>query len=344
MIRPRGWVMLARVLAGTVVMAACQGAPPPSAGNATTSTVRSPAAPTITAAVRLYPGAFPRFLKFSGDGMLWITLNDNAVARLDQAGRLTTYKIPHSNTNPDDIIAGPGGAMWFSGFMTIGRVDPSGKITLSDAPTVGLPRALAAGPGDSTLWFTNEAVPPRITRLSLPGTSDSVEIPAADGGLYMAGIALGPDDAMWFTQSPVGPDDPPNAIGRVTAEGRYTSWKLPRPRSDPHRIIAGPDGALWFTERSGRRIGRITTKGAISEYRLPVGEYPFDIVAGRDGAVWFTTDTSVGRITPAGDSKLWSVPGAKSLIGLAAAEDGSLWLADGEGDTVWHVIPPQTPS
>jgi len=100
---------------------------------------------------------------------------------------------------------------------------------------------------------------------------------------------------------------------------------------------------LWFTERSGHRIGRITTKGVITEYRLPVTENPFDIVPGRDGATWFTTDTSVGRITTTGEIKLWPVPGAKSLVGMAAAQDGSFWLADSEGDAIWQFIPP-TPS
>jgi virginiamycin B lyase len=341
--RSRGRAILASLLVGSLLLTACQRASsPPSDNAATPTTTRSPVAPKITAAVRLYPGAFPRFLNFSSDGMLWITLDDNGIARLDPAGTLAQYKIPGSNTSPGDIVEGPDGAMWFCGFLEIGRVDPSGTITLSQGNEVGTPSALTAGQ-DGALWFTNETVPPRISRLSPSGTMDSTEIPSGDGGLKMAGIALGPDRAMWFTQSPVGLDDPPDAIGRVTANGRYASWPLPKPRSDPSRITTGPDGALWFTERSGHRIGRITTKGVISEYRLPIGENPFDIVPGRDGAIWFTTDTSVGRITTAGDIKLWPVPDAKSLIGMAAAQDGSFWLADGQGDAIWHVIPP-TPS
>jgi NAD(P)-dependent dehydrogenase (short-subunit alcohol dehydrogenase family) len=34
-------------------------------------------------------------------------------------------------------------------------------------------------------------------------------------------------------------------------------------------IITGPDGALWFAEETTGQIGRITTSGAITEYRIP---------------------------------------------------------------------------
>jgi streptogramin lyase len=68
----------------------------------------------------------------------------------------------------------------------------------------------------------------------------------------------------WFTQR--GFDrDAADGIGRLTTEGRYTSWPLPRRRAAPLRIVPGPDGALWFTEQDAHAIGRITTDGQITE-------------------------------------------------------------------------------
>ena len=50
-------------------------------------------------------------------------------------------------------------------------------------------------------------------------------------------------------------------------------------------ITAGPDGNLWFTERSGNRIGRITTAGVVTEFStgISVGVFPFDTTVGPDG-------------------------------------------------------------
>lgn len=325
-----------RWLLGGVLLVGCSAAPAPSDG---------PDPPESgTTSVELPRGAFPRFLEYSDDGALWITESSgNAIARLGTAGKLSHHRIPGFEHSPGDIVRGPDGMMWFGGFQEIGRVDPSGAITgwqlgSPNGTDVGLPAALTTGPDDA-IWYTNETVPPRLTRLTSAGTFSSVEIPAGSGGLWMAGVTSGPDDALWFTQTPVGPADPPDAIGRVTTDGRYTSFPLPQTRSTPMRIASGPDGALWFTERTGNRIGRITVSGDISEFPLPAGVSPFDITAGTDGALWFTTDTNIGRITTAGQISLWPIVTAQGLIGIAAAPDGTFWLADGQADRLWHFTP-----
>jgi virginiamycin B lyase len=155
----------------------------------------------------------------------------------------------------------------------------------------------------------------------------------------MPDITMGPDGALWFTQSSFG-SGPPDAIGRMSTDGRYRRWPLPTRDSAPTNITAGPDGALWFTERTGFRIGRITTGGKITEFGLP-RLAPTDITSGKDGALWFTTDSRVGRITTKGAVTTWRIPGAKSLIGIAAAPDGSFWIADGPGDALRRFVPPK---
>jgi hypothetical protein len=119
------------------------------------------------------------------------------------------------------------------------------------------------------------------TRSSRPqgGLQVTEELPAEDlvrgpdGAIWFAAIELvgrirrersGQDVApAWFTQR--GFDhDAADGIGRLTTEGRYTSWPLPRRRAAPLRIVPGPDGALWFTEQDAHAIGRITTDGQIT--------------------------------------------------------------------------------
>ena len=54
-------------------------------------------------------------------------------------------------------------------------------------------------------------------------------------------------------------------------------------------MTVGPDGALWFTEKTGNKIGRVTTDGHFSEFPLPTSSAsPFGIVNGPDHHIWFT--------------------------------------------------------
>jgi sugar lactone lactonase YvrE len=115
-------------------------------------------------------------------------------------------------------------------------------------------------------------------------------------------------------------------------------------------ITAGPDGALWFTECCGSAgaasaIGRISTTGVITEFKLQSGIIPSSIITGPDGALWFvdsgtTGNRAVGRITTAGDVTEYPVPNlATALNGgfnIAAGPDGSLWFGDGN-NSIGHM-------
>src|ERR1039457_4693327 len=119
-----------------------------------------------------------------------------------------------------------------------------------------------------------------------------------------SGITVGPDGALWFTESGM------SKIGRITTAGDITEY--PRPSTGgAGGITAGPDGALWFTEYLGDKIGRITTAGYITEYPVPTAfAWPAGIAAGPDGALWFaeSNKSKIGRITTAGDITEYAVP------------------------------------
>lgn len=91
-------------------------------------------------------------------------------------------------------------------------------------------------------------------------------------------IAVGPDGALWFTESVAG------KIGRITTSGVITEYAIPTASGYPYGIVAGPDGALWFTELQAQKVGRITTAGSVTEYPVSGNPSP-NITAGPDGAL-----------------------------------------------------------
>ena len=112
-----------------------------------------------------------------------------------------------------------------------------------------------------------------------------------------AGITVGPDGALWFTE------ENGHKIGRITTDGAITEYQIPTIPSSPGEITAGPDGNLWFTEFGANppKVGRLTTGNppVCSEWELPLGSAPDGITAGPDGAIWFTENgaAKIGRIT-----------------------------------------------
>jgi virginiamycin B lyase len=117
---------------------------------------------------------------------------------------------------------------------------------------------------------------------------------------------LGPDGNLWFT------DLGASVIGRLTPQGRFRSFPLPTTEWGLYST-PGPDGNLWFTELRGASrttpgpVARITTKGVVTEFRLPgKGTGGLCITTGPDGNLWFTQASGsapsmrIGRITPQG--------------------------------------------
>ena len=190
------------------------------------------------------------------------------------------------------------------------------------AASIAAPLALLLGPGGAGAAITEFPVP----------TADSLP----------AGIAAGPDGALWFTESAFSVD--PGRIGRITTTG--TIGEVPVPPTGiptrPFAITPGPDGALWFTQpgqfRGGGQIGRITTAGAISEFFG--GSAPEDIAAGPDGALWVTdpANGAIDRITTGGAFSAIGVGFPFSRpSGIAAGPDGALWYTDPGTDVIGRV-------
>jgi virginiamycin B lyase len=197
------------------------------------------------------------------DGNLWITMQQISFgAASGYIARHTTAGAVHDFANIGfagfgGIVTGSDGALWFANENTIGRITTRGQMTLY-ASTSTNPFdsfAIVAGP-DGALWFTEGYDGPQnyeypagfqaIGRMTTSGMVTSFPTPS----IFLGGITVGPDGAIWFTE----PGS--NSIGRLTLAGVMTHYPLPTAGSLPHAIAPGPDGSLWFTERAGR-IGRL---------------------------------------------------------------------------------------
>ncbi|MHB8717553.1 MAG: Vgb family protein [Candidatus Dormibacteria bacterium] len=230
------------------------------------------------------------------DGNLWVAENGNGctappttcgdmIARVTPSGQVTEYAIPPlaagesaNPVGPEQIIAGPDGAMWFTERAggNIGRIDPStGVIT------------------------------------QYPVATDT----AAMTALY--GLTVGPDGNIWFTANgganyPLGDNNSPQPvglIGYVTTSGAVTDCPLQATETSPNGfpstpqpqyITTGPDHNLWFTDYDGT-IGRLTPDcKTLTLFPIPytgVGRpIPFGITTGPDGNLWFTVGgaTTIG--------------------------------------------------
>ena len=70
-----------------------------------------------------------------------------------------------------------------------------------------------------------------------------------------AGIATGPDGALWFT------DFGGKGIGRLTTTGHLNLYAVPGSFPTLDGITVGPHGAMWFTsEMFPTAVGRVTTR------------------------------------------------------------------------------------
>jgi streptogramin lyase len=216
----------------------------------------------------------------------------SAVAFCQSPSNITEYPIPTLSSYPDQLAAGPDGALWFTETTggRVGRITTSG--TISEFPLAGgaQPYGIDAGP-DGNLWVALSGAN-AIARVTPSGSLIAFPVPTASSSPF--DVTAGPDGNLWFVERTAG------RIGRITPAGTITEFPLASASSAPTTITAGPDGALWFAEMTGNAIGRITTAGAVEEYPLPnAGAQPGVIALGPDGNLWVTESArdAVARIT-----------------------------------------------
>jgi streptogramin lyase len=255
----------------------------------------------------------------------------------------TQFPIPTANSQPEGIVRGPDGNLWFADIHAIGRITPSGQVTEF---TKGLssdsePNFLTVGP-DGNIWFT-EGSSDKIGRITTAGviTEFPVISPGSDQ-VFVFGITAGRDGNLWFTEQA-------GAIGRITPTGVVTVFQtsggFTQP-SEPELITAGPDGNLWWADEAGF-IGRITPAGVITRFSAGLSDPTpnselFGITAGPDGNLWFTetSDNKIGRITTAGVITEFAGLTPNSLPrDIARGPDGNLWFTEFSANQIGRITP-----
>jgi streptogramin lyase len=105
----------------------------------------------------------------------------------------------------------------------------------------------------------------------------------------------------------------------------------PGRQAEPNLVVVGPDHNLWFTEFTGEKIGRVTTSGAITEFKISGAQSLVGIANGPDGNVWFTDQFTgkVGHInTTGGQLTEYSLPAGSYPQGLTVGPYGNFWFVD----------------
>ena len=262
------------------------------------------------------------------DGALWFTEYPGPkLGRITMGGAITEYTLPESGWYATSISTGPDGALWLTEFNgldgRIGRMTTTGAVTEYPLPpcqsTGGvhcagfLPMHIVAGP-DGAMWFAN-GIEGRIYRITTAGVLTGFNHSLFGQTNVPGDIIVGPDRALWFTDSDTG--GPNDKMGRMTLDGVTTLFSLPiyrRPTYNgynnlaPNSLTLGPDGAFWFVSSRVSLIGRLTSGGQMTLYRLPPGGHADEvgalrnIVLGPDGALWVTDEPNIVRVVPVADA------------------------------------------
>lgn len=293
------------------------------AGCATQSTL--PAPPASASAGSAAQGAEPNVGQPGSPAPRW-TLVGNTIFR------------------PGEPVLGADNDIWFRGedisrHQVIARVTPLGDERQFEVSPRGAGiTALTNGP-DGNIWFTLIKFQPAYFAVGFITSVGSItEFPMPTKPINsLNGIATGSDGNLWVTRESLNGQD--DEIDKVTTTGVETRYPIGTSKV-PGDIILGPDGAMWFAELSANAIGRITTTGHISEFKLPAGLFgPIFLVRAGDGDVWFnyfdqaTSVASIGKITPSGTMTMYSNPQPENTIdGLVVGPDGDLWFPESTGD------------
>lgn len=297
------------------------------------------------------------------DGKVWFTeANAAAIGRWDQTvddpSGITNYALPNSIGTPLGITAGLGNTLDFTDFSgnQIGVFDATSHTFSAlpvTAPLAGL-FGITTDSTDGSIWFTEAianqyghiatTVAPTLTTATpavaaQPGLTET-PLPNATGGPF--GITVGPDNAIWFTESASSTIDRYD-LGTKTVTNRIATLT---PNSRPLGITTGPGNALYYTEGSGK-IGVYdpANPGAATELSIPTpNSGPLAIAyAPAANAVFFTESTAnkIGEYNATtGQVTDYAIPTNLSLpTGITLGPDGNMWFTEANSGKIGEFDP-----
>jgi virginiamycin B lyase len=190
------------------------------------------------------PGGYLQTLALGPDGNVWYAVpGREMIGRITPSGQVT--EIPLPLTSPWDIVAGPGGMLWFG---AVRRERPVlGRVTLAgDVREVAVPAneesyagPLAVGP-DGRVWFATER--DGILRISSDGSVSRVELPTSR---QVNDLVTGPEGNVWYAAS-AGPPCLPGDTA-CGGGGYYKSGIIGRIEPAPLAVVIAGAGLAAHT-------------------------------------------------------------------------------------------------
>ncbi len=143
-------------------------------------------------------GASPMSIAAGPDGNLWFTeFRGGKVGRVTPGGEITEFELGDSY----GIALGPDGAFWLTGATTISRLSTDGTSTAFPLPpSIEYPNEIVAGP-DGALWFGYNSrfgvgSTPGLGRIAADGQISTVPVP---GGRQTFALSSGPYENLWYS-------------------------------------------------------------------------------------------------------------------------------------------------
>ena len=185
---------------------------------------------------------------------------------------VTEFPLPHAESRPYTIVAGPDGNLWFTE-SDAGRSGASRRAgTITEFTLDAGQRAVRDHGRRRRQPVVHRAFPNQIGKITPQGLITEYPIPTPNAQPW--DITALPNGDLWFTEENV------DQVGRhhqSTATSRVPDRA--GPVADVHRHRA--DGNVWFTEELGNNIVRLTQRtptirrvSAPHRGRAPVGHQP----------------------------------------------------------------------
>jgi hypothetical protein len=206
------------------------------------------------------------------DGNMYFTRGDTKLSRVTASGQVRTMNLDSVlvNNTPTPIpltgLVSASGRLYFTSEPNRSLLDvapwiftqpnPSPLLLFSTSFPAGFHLQAMAYGSDNRFYILDPVQNSVIAANSVFYTPYTIPTAAS----APVDITVGPDDALWFTESAT------NKIGRLTTAGQiadYASFA----GGQPQAITTGPDGGVWFTDLAKDSIGRIDpTTHAVTEY------------------------------------------------------------------------------
>ncbi len=196
-------------------------------------------------------------------GNLWVVDDLDGLVKVAPTGAKIA-DVAVAGASGRDIALGGDGRMWWADFgaSAIRATETAGNTTAKIADTTAPPQGIAAGPGTQVAFGSPNSLIGRVGPAGGPlYTTDA----GADAGF---GITLAGDGAYWATRFAK------DGLGRLTADGAYTTPISFPAGSGPRNIARGANDTLWVTLETSDKIARVSGVATPSAPPLPAPGTP----------------------------------------------------------------------